>query len=218
MAISGDVQLATYNGALRRLGSTKLASLTEERKARRIMDDIWENGRSVRKCLARGDWNFALRAVKLDAETGIETEFGWSYAFQIPEDMVRLSALGRDEYFRTSLTGEEYAVEGDYFLTSDDELYVRFVSDDGSFGFDSGKWTPGFRDYLECYHAFHACEPITSSRTLKADLYQEMRDALGEAKTVDAMEEGVKFRPSGSWVRSRSGRNFRERVNRLPGY
>lgn len=216
MAISGDVQLASYNGALRRIGSTRLASLTENRKSRRELDSAWENGRAVQKCLQRADWNFALRSAKMDAETGIETEFGWRYAFEIPSDYERLSALGRDEFFRTSLTALEYGVEGDYWLANDEELYARWVSSDPSFGFDSGKWTEGFRDYLECYLAFRVVEVLTGNRQLKADIFSEMRDALKEGKSTDAMEEGTKFRPPGSWVTSRGNRPYRDRVRQLP--
>lgn len=216
MAISFDIQLATYNGALRRLGSTELVTLTEERRARRILDGVWENGRAVSKCLSRGDWNFALRSAKMEPETGIETAFGWQFAFEIPSDYERLSALGNDEFFRTSLTADQYAVEGDYWLANDDTLYARWISSDQEFGFDSGKWTVSFRDYLECYMAFRSCEPITSSRSLKGEIAQEMAESLKEGKSNDAMGEGVKFRPQGNWARSRGGRANRDRVNSLP--
>lgn len=213
MAITSDIQLSVYNGALRRLGSRRLASLTENRKPRRVLDDIWNNGEAVRKALTRADWNFALRAIKMEPDTDIETGFGFDYAYTKPEDFIRLSALGGDEYFRHSLIDGQYTDEAGFWLTGIDPLYVRFVSSDGSFGFDSSKWTPGFRDYLECEMAFEACEPITNSRSKLSDISVQKRDALAEAKSNDAMNEGVKMLPSGSWSRARGGRH-RGRIER----
>ena len=51
MAITNSDRLDVYNGALRRLGSRRLASLTENREPRRVLDDIWNNGALVNYAL-----------------------------------------------------------------------------------------------------------------------------------------------------------------------
>ena len=98
MAISADIKLDIYNGALLRLASRKLASLTEGRESRRVLDQYWgAQNKIVSYALERGDWNFALRARKLEADTAVEPQWGWTYAYEKPTDFRRLSALSGDE-------------------------------------------------------------------------------------------------------------------------
>ncbi len=58
-------KLSIFNDALAHLGELKLASLTENREARHVLDDTW-SGR-VTFCLERAFWNFAMRSVELAA-------------------------------------------------------------------------------------------------------------------------------------------------------
>lgn len=203
MAISNTDQLGVYNGALRRLGSRKIASLTENREPRRVLDDIWANGGAVKYALERGEWNFALRAVQGAYDAGITTEFGFQHAFAKPDDFRRLAALSANEYFRPPLTNEEYVDEAGYWLADHEVIYIRYVSSGGAYGFDSSRWTEAFTEYLSAYLAHEACERITNSDQKKQLLEREMMKCLSTAKAVDGMQEGVKFLPSGSWSRSR---------------
>lgn len=211
MAISNTDQLSIYNGALRRLGSRKISSLTENREPRRVLDDIWANGDAVKCALERGEWNFALRSVLGAYDPGITTEFGFRYAFAKPDDFCRLAALSASEYFKPPLTNDQYVDEAGYWLTDHETIYIRYVSSGGSYGFDSSRWTEAFTDYLSAYMANEACERITNSAQKKAMLEKEMKDCLGVAKAVDGMQEGVKFFPSGSWSSARGGSVRRER-------
>ena len=78
-------KLTLFNGALRLLGERRLASLTEDRPARRYLDDAWDDG-LVDDALEQGFWNFATRTVQMTASTSVEPEFGYRYAFQKPDD------------------------------------------------------------------------------------------------------------------------------------
>lgn len=205
MPISNTDKLIVYNGALRRLGSRKLSSLTENREPRRVLDDIWNNGGVVNYALERGEWNFALRSVQGAYNPDVEPEFGFTRAFDKPTDFCRLASLAADEYFRTPLTADYYSDEGGYWLCSSDTLYIKYVSSDGSYGQDSSRWTESFRYYLECVMAYDACERLTNSGQKLETIERQMRKYLSEAKSTDAMEEGVKFRPPGAWVSSRRG-------------
>lgn len=219
MAISGDIKLDIYNGALLRLSSRKLSSLSEAREPRRVLDHFWgSQNKLVSYALERGDWNFALRARQLEADTAIEPEFGWEYAYAKPSDFRRLSSLSADERFNDALTAQGYADEAGYWLTDVEPLNVRYVSDDADYGFNSGVWTEGFRDYLEVRLAWLSCQRITNDDGLKGALGHDMKKALAAAKSVDAMEEGTKFLPAGSWSNARSGRwgRTREKSRSLP--
>lgn len=205
MAISNTDQLAIYNGALWRLGSRRLAALTENREPRRVLDDIWANGGVVKYALERGEWNFALRSVQATYSPSITTGFGFSRAFTKPDDFRRLASLSADEYFRLPLTNEQYVDEGGYWLANEDMIYVRYVSSDASYGFDSSRWTESFREYLMAKLAYEACERITNATTKRQLQQDDMKKALTTAKSTDGMQEGVKFFPRGSWSSSRGG-------------
>lgn len=204
MAISGDIKLSVFNGALRMLGSRRLAALSENREPRRVLDDIWNNGEVVDEALEQGDWNFALRSRMLDYESDVETGFGFRRAFARPSDFKRLSALSDNEYFRQPLTDQHYSAEGAYFLADLDVLYVRYVSNDGDYGQNSGLWTSAFKTYLEAKMAFEACERITNSTSKQNQIVGIMRDALANAKGVDGMNDGPKMIPHGSWSTARN--------------
>lgn len=204
MAVSSEVKLAIYNGALRHLGSRNLSSLTENREPRRVLDDIWGSSNDmVKLALTRGEWNFGLRTMVLDYNPSIEPDFGFQRAFDKPTDYARLAGLSADEYFRTPLTNSQYVEEAAFWFSDHDAIYIRYVSTDTAYGMDSAKWSEPFKKYLEYYMAYEGCERITNSTTKEDRLYRKMTDALKVAKSNDAMAEGVKFLPSGSWVRSR---------------
>jgi hypothetical protein len=203
MAISNTDQLKIYNGALRLLGSRRLGALTESREPRRVLDDIWDNGGIVKSALERGEWNFALRAVQGAYDPGVTPSFGFRFAFAKPDDFRRLAGLSASEYFRPPLTDSQYVDEGGYWLAEHEVIYIRYVSSGQSYGFDSSRWTEAFTEYLEARMAHEGCERITNSDSKKQLLERQMDKSLRTAKSVDSMQEGVKFFPRGSWVSSR---------------
>lgn len=214
MAISSDVKLAIYNKALsEHIGERALAALTDAVEARRVLDVHWGSANEiVAYALERGDWNFAMRAVTSTYDAGIVPTFGYSRAHTKPDDVRRLNSMSSDDRFIHTLTHDEYSDEAGYWYCDHDTIFVRYVSDDANYGFSSDRWTEGFKEYLSVVLAFRACERITNSRVKKADLVGAVREALGNAKAVDTMGEGVKFPPHGSWVRSKVG-GSRDRRN-----
>lgn len=207
MAVTDAIKLQVYNGALRRLGSRGLVSLTEAREPRRVLDDIWgPSNEVVRWALEKGEWNFAIRAVQAEYDPGIEPDFGFSRAFPKPDDFVRLAALCRDEYFQSPLVNAEYSDEATYWFADRDVIYIRYVSDDTDYGMNSAAWTESFKNLIELSLAWEASERITNSASKSDRLLRDYDRALKEARSHDAMAEGVKFRPQGSWLASRGSR------------
>lgn len=212
MAISDDVKLYCYNQALRILKSRKLSSLTESRESRRELDGVWGSAdEGVITCLEHADWNFATRSSKLEHDPGMETSFGFTYVFQKPDDVARLTALSGDERFSLSLTSRQYSDEGGYWLSDTTPLYVRYVSSHTDYGRNSGLWTEAFKQYVGGYLADEACARITGSNTLRREARFVMTDKMKHAKSRDAMDEGTKYPPAGNWVRSRGTTNNRDK-------
>jgi hypothetical protein len=210
MAISDEHKLRAYNGALTEvLGLRPIASLSEEREPRRVMDAVWAGGAVVTYGLERGDWNFATRAMELAPSASVEPQFGFRYAYPKPNDFARLTTISADPYFRPALSASQYSLESSYILTDYQKLYIKVVSKDDEYGFDSSKWSEGFFEYLKGRMAFLTAERLTQSTSKLRDAKALMDEALVNAKSNDAMEEGWKALPSGSWSRSRGSNRSR---------
>lgn len=194
-------QLALYNEALRLLGERKLASLSESREPRRLLDDVWASGERIDYWLEQGQWNFAMRTVEIDYDPTIEPTFGYRRAFAKPTDWKRTAGVASDEYFNSPLT--KYTDEAGYWYADLDTIYVRFVSNGASYGADLTRWPQSFVRYCAADMAKDICEKLTQNATKFQVMERAVRKALTEARSRDAMNEGAAFMPQGSWVTSR---------------
>jgi hypothetical protein len=195
-------KLQTYNLALGHLEDRKLASLSEAREPRRVLDDFWDT--TCAYALERGFWNFAMRAVQADSSASITPTFGYTYAFTKPDDWVRTYVISDSEALEPPLL--RYVDEPNLWYADCDPLFVKYVSNDTAYGMDLSIWPETFTDYVSLRLAVKACKRITGNDSMLQGshglLHREKR-ALAAAKSSDAMNEPPGFPPTGSWVRSR---------------
>lgn len=209
-------RLELYNAALLICGERFISSLTEDREPRHLLDHVWDND-GVKQCLESGQWRFAMRAVRLDYDTAIDPEFGYRRAFSKPTDWCATAAVCSDEYFNAPLT--QYIEETGYWFCDLDELYVRYVSNDSSFGGDLSLWPAKFADFVATFFASKIILKLTSDEK-KRNAILHPRDGLlvrarKEAKSLDAMAGPTVFPARGSWVSSRgTGWGRRDRGSR----
>lgn len=200
--MSAPDKLALYNLALLAVGERALSSLTEQREARRHLDTVWA-GNAVNACLEEGQWNFASRSQRLDFTSNIAPAFGYRRAFTKPSDWVRTMAVAIDEFFRSPLNS--YLDESGYWYADLDQIYVRFVSDDPSYGLNYSRWPASFQDVVTGYLAWKIGPKITTSRDRVVELEKEYLKALKDARTKDAMNGPVGIPARGSWSTARQG-------------
>jgi len=197
-------RLSLYSGALRECGDRKLASLSENREPRRLLDDVWQSGEGIVKyVLQRKQWRFGRRTVELAPEASIEPAFGYTNAFAFPTDHVRTCAVCSDEFLKVPLL--QYQVENGYWYADVDPLYVSYVSDDAQYGGDLTIWPPNFVLWVETHMASLIAGRLTGSKANRNDLIKLASMRLKEAASTDAMEGPTTFPPVGSWVRARTG-------------
>jgi hypothetical protein len=201
-------KLSLYNGALRELGEGKLASLTENREPRRVLDSMWDDD-AIKTCLAAGQWNFATNSIELSYSPSVTPAFGYTYAFDKPDAWVRTVAVCEDERFGSPLL--RYQDEGDYWYSDLQTIYVRYVDSGTSFGLDYAKWPPNFTRYVESWLAARICMPLTQNQGKRDGLERDAEVWLVKAKSTDAMDEATRFMPEGSWSRARRGRGSSDR-------
>lgn len=213
----GTTQLQLYNEALvEHLGERELASLTEDREPRRVLDRIWASGAFASRVLEQGQWNFATRVSKLEYNPAITPTFGYRYAFDKPTDLVRLTGLTTDECMRSPVL--HYTEETQYWFSDLTEMYIGYVSNDASFGGDLAQWPESFVRFAAAELAFAAAKRISNSKADKDDIKAEKQRLLNVAKNLDAMNGPTRFMPQGLWVSSRGSTVTRDRGSKTSLY
>ena len=205
------VKLDLYNAALFEIGDRKLASLTENVEARRVLDEVYD--RVLALCLEEADWNFAMRPIKITSDTGIEPNFGFTEIFAKPTDWVKTAGVSTDERFAAPLT--QYNDDLNYWATDVSPIYVRYVSNDTSYGLDLTKWPPSFTRYVELSLAFRILPRLSQNKSDKERLMRDVRIAKRNAMAKDTMNDAQpKFFPASSWTLARGGGGSNDRGNR----
>lgn len=204
-------RLALYNGALMLAGETFLATLTEQREPRRLLDQVWDVG-GVRACIEKAQWHFAMRAVRLDHDPAYARDWGYAYAFSKADDWVQTSAVCSDEFFRTPITS--YQDEVGYWYADVDPIYIRYVSDDAAFGGNMSKWPASFCNFVKCYFASEILPKLAGDRA------EQMRRIMGPpgqpekgqlhitfhmAKSSAAFGQPTQYPAQGAWSSARRG-------------
>jgi len=201
-------QLALYNEALRLIGERRLASISENREPRRVLDDVWNDG-AVNYCLEQGQWNFAMRAIEITASTVTIPAFGYVNAFDKPNDFIRTCGVAEDEFFNVPLT--RMVEEVGFWFADINPLYVRYVSDAASYGLDLTRWPATFTKYVAAFLASEVVFTLTQSADKQRYIIGIMAQRLKDARSKDAMGDPTAFTPQGGWSQSRHGSLRRDR-------
>lgn len=203
-------KLLVFNAALRLCGERKLASLTESREPRRLLDDVFDGG-AVKTCLEAGFWNFGTRSIKIEFDPSVDPDFGFTRGFAKPSDWARTSVVSASAYFRPPMKDDQFADEAGHWFADIDTLYVKMVSDGADYGGDLGNWTESFARYFEAYLASQIAFKLTRDKDTIVMIQGELKRRLKGASAKDAMNSGTSVPPEGSWNRARSrGRGRRD--------
>jgi hypothetical protein len=197
-----STKLDVYNQTLLTIGSRSIATLSDNRVERRTLDAVYAP--SLAFMLEAAMWPFAARSIEIDASDTVESNFGWEYVFEKPDDYVRLIKISDNE--NMSITLEPFDEESDYFLANATPLYIQYVSNDVNYGGDPGKWPETFATALSDEMAFRAAPQITHTPQNTRDfLLRNKRLSLINAKTKASVNQSVSRMPQGRLVTSRGG-------------
>lgn len=203
----GTTRLDVYNTALMYLKTSPIASLSDNRPERISMDAAWNS--TVAYCLEQGMWNFATKTQEISSSDTEDPTFGYAFAFEKPNDYVRITAISAFETLRPTLF--DFREEGDYFFADIDPIYLSFVSNATDAGMDVGKWFPSFADYV----ALNLATNIPNVSTMSEDAYERLDKramrAMANAKSKDSVNQPTAWMPSGRLVQARRGSAWRDR-------
>lgn len=187
---------AIYNKAIVLLGSREsLLSHDEAIPSAQSLSALWDISR--RSALALHPFNFAIVREKLHRDTKAPA-FGYAYQFKKPANLLRWLPWDSDDPYH--FDGEE---EGDFFLTDEPEIFVRYIGDHD----DPSRWSPLFIDVLAYTLAAEYCEAKTGLRGLRQSLLEEREMMLRAARKADGLATGNRNRRrrvnSSRWAGSR---------------
>ena len=200
-------RLLIYNGALRACGERSLASLSEAREPRYLLDDVWNDG-GVRACLEMAQWKFAMRAAEFTYESSVTPSWGYQYAFSKPTDWVNTSAVCSDEFFNNPL--EQYSDEIQYWFADITPLYIKYVSDAITYGNNLANWPVSFTRYVEAYFAANIVLKLTNGEKRWGAVQRVLKSTKLTAMNKDAMAGPTTKPATGNWVRARGGGRRRD--------
>lgn len=198
-------QLSIYNAALGFLGERSLVATTDNVESRRVLDGYWTHARDY--CLQQGHWRFAKKRELLTPSLTEIPTFGYTNAFAKPTNFVRLSEMCADEYFNSPVT--QFDERGGFFYSDLEELYIGYVSNHTTLGYDFDLWPETFTLFVTLYLASLAAPriaPEKKAETIQAPGNIGLIEAKYNALSKDAVAGGTQFLPPGNWVSSRRNR------------
>lgn len=190
-------KLGLFNGALRVLGVARLSTVTDNVKARYLLDDVYDE--VLLRCLRNGDWNFAMRTTQ-ESSDGTPSVHSFTHYYDKPTDWVRTVMMSSSETFRPAL--RDYEDEANVWYVNVSPLYVKYVSSDASFGGDLTLFPPDYTAYVHHELAYDICEDLTGKDPEDA-VRKKLDQARSKALSNDARDGPPREMPAGSWVTSR---------------
>jgi hypothetical protein len=177
------------NIALQKLGASRIVSLTQDTDNARECNLLYEQARDSE--LRAHPWNFAIKRAQL-AASGTPA-FGYSSAYQLPADCLRL--LPPDKHLNFS--DLDWQIEGRSILTDDtgalDVRYIYRVTDPNQFD-------ASFVELLACRLAEGLCEKITQSNSKGQQIRADKITAMREARRNNAFENSSQEAPEDTWL------------------
>ena len=185
--MASEVQLC--NLALAKVGNEQITSLTENSKAARLCNLVYEPMRDA--TLRAHPWNFAIKRIELAANT-LTPAYEYNTQFTLPSDFLRLIGTNM-------LDTAKFTVEGNQLLCNVSALKIKYiyaVTDPNVFD-----WL--FNEALSARIAAELSIAMTDNRSLTVDLFNLFSTKLSDARTADATEGTPDDITADTWLNSR---------------
>ena len=193
-------QVEICNQALVKAGAARIISLSDDTESAGLLSAIYDVKLAAE--LAAQPWTFAIKRAQIPASsTG--PAFGWAYQYPLPADYLAMVEVGEDYVFYESDTGALFQLEGAATGTV-------IVTDQGSplnIRYVRRVTTPGlypalFVEAFACRLAAEICERLTQNLSKRQQAWEERKQALREARRVNAIEQPPRQIPPSGWVRA----------------
>lgn len=186
-------EVSICNRALGWLGANRITSLIDEQTEAVVCRESYAAARDY--VLADHDWPFAIRRYKLP-RLAVPPNFGFTNAFQLPEETIRVITLNERQHADTVTTqGIDWQVEGDTVVTSEGSANVRVVARITN----TDLFSPGFVQCVSARLAADIAVGLTGSQQRETSMEQKYMMKLRDAKRQDG-RQGKSKRLTSSWL------------------
>lgn len=175
-------KLQVYNHALLLMKERRLASLTEDRESRRILDEFYDQ--VLQFCIEQGMWKWAMKRDSLTQQgSGL---YGFTYRFDKPSDFIHLFSASEASDFDPPLV-YNFVDEGAFFYANSTPLYIRYTSNATNRGLDLARWPQGFTEFVCSELASWAAFSITGDPRIAQFLEQRAKVKMANALSLHAL-------------------------------
>ncbi len=186
-----SARIDIVNFGLSLLGADAITSLEDDSSEAITMKNFYYIARDA--VLEETDWTFATKRF-LPAKSTSDPEWGWSSAFPIPSDILRVTQVDRNWTTSTGLSDTRvrnpvaHDVEGREILCDENVIYckgIRRISDEGIY---SSLFVEAFSVKL----AMFACYPITESNRKMEIIAALYTSVIKTAKSRDGLQSSTR--------------------------
>lgn len=181
-------KLQIWNEALRFIGETPLATLTDDVEPRYVLADVYD--RAVTAVLREADWRFALVTETRTNNAALAALPGFTYKFSKPASWLRTHALFVQSPDSRECPFDARETATGFYANVGSSIIIRYVSSDAAT--ESG-WTEHFAKALSAYIAHLIAERITGN----ADTAAAMLELYGRNFQAAASRDAV---PPNPWL------------------
>lgn len=184
-----ESKIDIVNRALGLLGAEFITSLTEDTKAARFANQLYNDTRDT--LFTMHPWNSCIKRTSL-ALTGNTPEYYFSHEFQLPGDWLRIVRPEDDNL--------EYKVEGDKLVTETDTFKCTYVFRNESVG----TYNSLLVETLAAKLAVNLTMPLLQDLETLNAMNQLYFEKLRNARSADAQEGSPEGLDADFWIESRT--------------
>ena len=206
----GTTKLQLYKRACVHMEQSPISALTDNVEVRRRLDDHYDD--ALLWLMEQGFWRTGMRTVEITVNEAVSPAFSFEYAHDMPIDFVKRLIVSSSEFLDPPLdeqsAGNAYLMEGGYLWANVTPIYMRYLSNDSSYGLDLTLWTEGMANACSCELAARAAPVVTGSKETGKELHEEATMLASRAATFDAMQQPSQRHREGRWTSDRFSSRF----------
>ncbi len=191
MAIAAWVDVV--NAALIKLGAATITTLdnADNPKAGRLGALRYEACRDA--VLRLHPWNSVTKRVSTANLTTPVPEIDYDYFHLQPSNCLRILNVGPE--------GTDYRIQGRYIATNETALELRYIAREEDVTIIDSLLLEAIATYL----AWDLCTALQQNGEIKKELWDQFRQIIAQAKSVDGKEEPMQEIEAETWLNARLG-------------
>ena len=189
--------LSVKQEALRLLGELRLASSTEAREARFLLDAAYTEG-AIDAVQSELWWNFCMKSEAVTATALAGRSIGYTYGFTLPTTALRTHSVGLRRN-SGKFYPIDYRIEADRIVSVEYETVVHRYIERKS---NEANWPEYFAKVLAAFLAFDVAQSLTDDPGLRAQAFQIYTTRKQEAAVQYSEAPPIPFYEDRAWSRT----------------